>query len=96
MTDQDADILARLRLELDEVDDGIVGLIARRLDLVGLIGREKAGSAAGIRDAERERQVLERVESAAREHGLSVPLARKIFAEIISHSLARQAAFLSA
>ena len=96
MTDQDADILARLRLELDEVDNGIVRLIARRLDLVGLIGREKAGGAAGIRDADRERQVLERVESAAREHGFSVPLARKIFTEIISHSLARQAAFLSA
>jgi chorismate mutase/prephenate dehydratase len=95
MSEKEREGLSGLRAELDGVDDEIVRLIARRLELVGLIGREKAQGADGIRDPERERQVLSHVEAAARELGLSAPLARKIFSEIISHSLTRQAAFLA-
>ena len=39
--------------------------------------------------------MLGRVETVARDLGVSVPLARKIFGEIIAHSVTRQAAFLS-
>ncbi len=87
--------LSSLREALDGVDAELVSLLARRLALVVKIGETKAGRAGGIRDASRERDVLEKVESAARDLGVPVPLARKIFGEIIAHSVTRQAAFLS-
>ena len=89
------DDLKTLRAALDGVDVDLVSLLARRLSLVAKIGEAKAGGGAGIRDASRERDVLERVSVVARDLGVSVPLARKIFEEIIAHSVTRQAAFLS-
>src|SRR2546423_8414116 len=87
--------LKELRQKLDQVDEEIVRLIARRLETVGLIGKEKAERTAGLRDQERERAVLARVEAVAQSLGVSGPLARKIFSEIITHSLSRQAASLA-
>jgi len=94
MADAPEDLRA-LRATLDGVDAEMVSLLAKRLSLVAKIGETKAGGEAGIRDASRERDVLDRVEAAARDLGVSVPLARKIFGEIIAHSVTRQAAFLS-
>ncbi|HSB37265.1 MAG TPA: prephenate dehydratase domain-containing protein, partial [Thermoanaerobaculia bacterium] len=90
-----ADDLAALRDTLDGVDGRLVRLLAERLSLVARIGEAKASGEAGIRDAARERDVLEKVEAAARQLGVSAPLVRKIFSEIISHAVTRQAAFFS-
>jgi chorismate mutase/prephenate dehydratase len=87
--------LQELRQKIDEVDEGIVRLIARRLEMVGLVIKEKSGRPQPIRDPARERVVLARVEAVAQSLGVSGPLARKIFSEIITHSLAREAASLS-
>ena len=87
--------LQELRQKIDEVDEGIVRLIARRLEMVGLVIKEKSGRPQPIRDPARERAVLARVEGVAQSLGVSGPLARKIFSEIITHSLAREAASLS-
>src|SRR5439155_7086435 len=88
--------LQELRQKIDEVEEGIVRLIARRLEMVGLVIKEKAGRPQPIRDPARERTVLARVEGIAQSLGVSGPLARKIFTEIITHSLAREAASLTA
>jgi chorismate mutase/prephenate dehydratase len=87
--------LKKLRQNLNQVDDDIVHLLAKRLETVGLIAKEKAGSTQAIRDPEREREVLARVETLAQSLGLSAPLARKIFSEIISYSVSRQVASLA-
>jgi chorismate mutase/prephenate dehydratase len=87
--------LKDLRQRLNQMDDEIVHLLAKRLDTVGLIAKEKAGSTQAIRDPEREREVLARVETLAQSLGLSAPLARKIFSEIISYSVSRQVASLA-
>jgi chorismate mutase/prephenate dehydratase len=94
MTDAPKD-LSTLRAALDGIDAELVSLLAKRLALVAKIGESKAAGESGIRDASRERDVLDRVETVARGLGVSVPLARKIFGEIIAHSVTRQAAFLS-
>jgi chorismate mutase/prephenate dehydratase len=86
--------LRDFRRRLDEVDDEIVRLLARRLETVSSIAKEKSGSRQSIRDPEREREVLKRVEDLARSLGVSAPLARTIFSEIITHSVSRQAASL--
>jgi len=87
--------LKELRQRLNQVDDEIIRLLAKRLDTVGLIAKEKASSTQALRDPEREREVLARVEALAQSLGLSAPLARKIFSEIISYSVSRQVASLS-
>ncbi len=88
--------IQKLRQELDKIDEDIVRLVARRLETVGQVGKEKAGRAQGIRDPEREREVLARVEALARSLGVSGPLARNLFSELIAHSVSRQAASLAA
>lgn len=86
--------LAALRRELDEVDRGLVDLIARRLEIVAGVGAAKAGTDTPVRDVDRERKVLEGVEAAARERGVSPDLVRRIFREIIGHAVDRQVAEL--
>ena len=87
--------LRALRTALDDIDEELVGLIARRMETVGQIVREKKGHAAGIRDAKREHELLSRIETLARSKGISAPLARKIFSELIAHSVSRQASTLT-
>ncbi|MDP9436753.1 MAG: bifunctional chorismate mutase/prephenate dehydratase [Actinomycetota bacterium] len=89
-----SDQLARLREELDEVDRGIVDLVARRLQVVAAVGAAKAGSGTKVRDPQREREVLARVTAAARERGVSPDLVQRIFRELIGHSVDRQVAEL--
>lgn len=87
--------LAALRIELDEVDRGLVDLVARRLELVAGVGAAKARTDAPVRDVERERAVLDGVEQLARERGMSGELVRRIFRELIGHAVDRQVAELS-
>jgi chorismate mutase/prephenate dehydratase len=87
--------LQALRQKVDQLDEDIVRLIARRLETTAAIGKDKAGRPQGFRDPERERSVLARVEAVAQSLGVSGPLARKIFSELITHSLSRQAAALA-
>jgi chorismate mutase/prephenate dehydratase len=86
--------LPSLRSELDEVDAGLVDLIARRLDIVAAIGAEKADTGTPVRDPGRERIVLDGVEAAARERGVSGELVRRVFREIIGHAVDKQVAEL--
>ncbi len=87
--------LRELRQKLDGIDEELVRLIASRMETIGLIIAEKQGRTSGIRDSRREHEILTRVESLARAAGISVPLARKIFSELIAHSVSRQASTLT-
>jgi chorismate mutase/prephenate dehydratase len=87
--------IGELRRSLDDIDAGIVRLIAQRFGVVDEIGRAKDRSAASIQDPERERRVLDSVEGVARQLGVSANLVRRVFQEIISHSVAQQSAHLT-
>jgi chorismate mutase/prephenate dehydratase len=93
-TDSPTKPITELRLQLDKTDDDIVRLLARRLETVGLIAKAKAEHATQIRDPGREREVLARVEALANSLGISGPLTRKIFSEVIDYSVSRQVASL--
>jgi chorismate mutase/prephenate dehydratase len=86
--------LAELRRQLDDVDRGLVDLIARRLELVAGVGAAKAGTDTPVRDVGRERAVLDAVEAAAEERGVSGELVRRIFRDLIGYSVDRQVAEL--
>jgi chorismate mutase / prephenate dehydratase len=83
--------ISGLRQDLDEVDTGIVRLIAQRHEIISAIGKVKEGGTAGIQDADRERQVLDGVASVAADLGVSASLVRRIFRELIAESVAQQA-----
>jgi chorismate mutase/prephenate dehydratase len=88
--------LSDLRASLDEVDKGIVSLIAERGRIIsGIAGVKEQGSGA-IQDAGRERQVLAQAEATARDLGVSASLVRTIFRELIGDSVAQQARQLAA
>src|SRR5271165_5118022 len=93
VSDQQPD-LGELRRSLDEVDSGIVGLIAQRGRLITDIARLKDDGGSAIRDADRERQVLAGVEAVATELGVSASLVRRVFRELIGDSVAQQARHL--
>ena len=80
--------LRELRQTLDKIDEDLVGLIARRMETVARVIREKKGQAGGIRDPRREHEILTRVEALARAgRACPRPLARRIFSEILANSV---------
>ncbi len=87
--------ISGLRQDLDEVDSGIVRLIARRRAVIAAIAKVKEHSASGIQDADRERRVLDGVVAEATDLGVSASLVRTIFRELISDSVAQQARHLN-
>jgi chorismate mutase / prephenate dehydratase len=87
--------IAGLRQGLDEVDTGIVRLIARRREIIDAIAKVKEHSESGIQDPERERRVLGGVIAVATDLGVSASLVRTIFRELISDSVAQQARHLN-
>jgi chorismate mutase/prephenate dehydrogenase len=84
------DELRKLRRRLDEIDDGIIDLIAERQAVVTTIGDLKLKAGAPLRHYEREREVIERGMSRAESRGLSGRVAREIFETLIHHSLGNQ------
>jgi chorismate mutase len=86
MNEQQPDI-GELRRSLDQVDSGIVGLIAQRTRVIAEIARMKEHGTSAIQDADRERQVLAGVAAQAGELGVSPSLARRFFRELIDDSV---------
>jgi chorismate mutase/prephenate dehydrogenase len=86
------DELLELRQRLDEVDDGIIDLIAERQAIVTTIGEHKMKSGAPLRHYAREREVIDRGVARAESLGMSGRVAREIFETLIHHSLGKQEA----
>jgi chorismate mutase/prephenate dehydratase len=87
--------VADLRQGLDEVDSGIVRLIAQRRDLIAAMAKVKEHSEGGIQDPDRERRVLDGVVAVATDLGVSASLVRTIFRELISDSVSQQTRHLN-
>ena len=87
--------LSELRREIEETDQALVDVLAKRLALVDRVAAQKTEKAAPIRDRERERAVLALAEARAIEVGVSAPLVRRILEDVIAHAISRQGAALS-
>jgi len=88
--------ISGLRQSLDDVDSGIVHLIARRSGIIAAIAQAKEQGTGQIQDTDRERAVLAAAEAVAADLGVSASLVRRIFRELISDSVAQQARHLTA
>jgi chorismate mutase / prephenate dehydrogenase len=86
---QDSNIDA-LRSSVLRIDEEIVSLIAKRLDVVSRIGRRKRQENLELRDFARERIVLENALSCGTQRALPGSLTQTVFESIMAHSLAVQ------
>ena len=82
--------LKQLRDRLDDIDSGIIDLIAERLSVVKSIGDHKLKTGAPLRHYEREREVIDRGVRRAESHGMSQRLAREVLETLIHHSIGDQ------
>jgi len=82
--------LLELRHRLDDIDSGIVDLIAERQAVVTTIAEHKLKTGLPLRHYEREREVIDRGVARARNLGLSGSVARDILQTLIHHSLSNQ------
>lgn len=76
--------LEQVRQDIDIIDQQIVELLAKRTEIVKVIGRLKSGQ-PDVRDAHREEQVLRRVKAGAEKKGVSTDLIDKIYHTIFDH-----------
>jgi chorismate mutase/prephenate dehydrogenase len=85
-----ADELLELRNRLDDIDSGIIDLIAERQVVVTAIGEHKLKTGAPLRHYAREREVIDRGMTRAESLGLSGAVARDVLETLIHHSLGNQ------
>lgn len=82
--------LDAIRRRIDAVDDGILGLLAKRRSLVRQVADLKQAGRTALRSPERERAILDRLLGAGRERGLEGRLVTRVFHEILDDSLLLQ------
>lgn len=82
-----ADHLDSIRKKLDEIDRNILRALSQRQDLVREVSEFKLRNEQGIRDLEREEQLLNRIRDIAHEEGLDRYFAEHLFREIITNSV---------
>jgi chorismate mutase len=79
--------LEELRIEINAVDDELVKILAKRLDIVREIGKFKKENNISPLDEKRWYEVLQRVLETAKKHNLSQNFIKKIYEEIHDVSL---------
>jgi chorismate mutase/prephenate dehydratase len=82
--------LQALRGKLDAIDRRIVAALAERDRLVGEVGDVKLAGAGGLRDLQREEDLLTRLVAEARAAGLDSYYVARLFREILDHSVRKQ------
>lgn len=82
--------LLELRQRLDQIDTGIIDLIAERQSVVTTIAEHKLKTGLPLRHYEREREVIERGVARAESLGLAGSVAHDILQILIHHSLSNQ------
>jgi isochorismate pyruvate lyase len=75
--------ITRVRKNIDDLDSMIITLLAKRADLVSVVGRLKRNE-AGVRDPKRVEQVIARVRAKAIEKGLAPEIAERAYRTIIA------------
>lgn len=92
-TSPDIPPLDGLRRRIDDVDEALLELLARRMALVHEVGGAKReGVPRRVLDPDREREVALRWAAAAEKHGLSGAFADRLLQELLSHSRQAQEA----
>jgi len=78
--------LETLREEINRIDENIIGLLSKRMEIAKNIAALKKEKGIPIEDKERERTLLLKLKIEARKNNLSEDLVSYVFGAIISHS----------
>lgn len=84
------DDIAELRREIDAIDEGILDLLARRMEISSRIGRLKKEGGIAVVQPERWESVIGNAIARGRELGLSEDFVHSFFSEIHKESISRQ------
>ena len=87
--------LEELRDALDAVDSKLVDALVERRDLVKQVARWKVVRGRGIRDPQREQELLEKLVARGEAAGLDSHFVKRLFREIIDHSVRLQQEYFS-
>lgn len=79
-----------LRKEIDEIDQEILKILVRRVDVVKQIGELKNEQNMPIVDEERKEKILEAITQRAKIFRLSEEFVKKLFKEIHDHAVELQ------
>ena len=82
--------LEEARDRIDEIDRRFVELLAERYAVVDDLCEMKAENGDTVKDKDREQELLDHVAAIAEKHGLSPELTRRLYDEILAHSVQRQ------
>ncbi len=82
--------LQEARDRIDEIDRRLVELLAERYAVVDDICEMKEQDGSSVKDPDREAELLDHVAAIAEENGVSPELVRRLYEEILSHSVERQ------
>lgn len=85
--------LSDIRKEIDAVDDRILELFLRRMELAEAVAAYKRERNQPILNKDREKEILDKVTERA---GSRAPYARRLFAALMELSRARQAELMGA
>ncbi|HEX5126228.1 MAG TPA: chorismate mutase [Rhodocyclaceae bacterium] len=83
------DELAALRQHIDEIDEQLVALLAKRFDLTAEVGQLKKKHNLPATEGAREAAQMKRIEQLAFAHGLAPELAKKFLRIVIDEVVAR-------
>lgn len=84
-------VIARLRCQVDSLDDRLLVLLRQRINVARQLGQIKRSAGRPLRDAQRETQLLTRLAAAAGD-ALPAGATERIFRCIIEASLASELA----
>jgi chorismate mutase/catechol 2,3-dioxygenase-like lactoylglutathione lyase family enzyme len=87
--------LSGFRKRIDEIDEQIVDLLARRFAVAHEVAEHKRDGGAPMMQPERMREVVDRVVLLAGERGLSLDLARKLYDSITEETCELEAEIIS-
>lgn len=78
------------RDRIDEIDRQFVELLAERYAVVDDLCERKADNGDTVKDPDREAELMDHVATIAEQNGLSPDLVRRLYEEILAHSVQRQ------
>lgn len=84
------DTLRCLREKIANVDNAILKLIAKRMELSCQIGQYKLKNQLPIKDSSIEQQVLTNAKIKAKRYGIKCEMVEMIFRTLINHSIEKQ------
>ena len=91
-----SDTLDSLRAQLDDIDDGLVDILARRQDAVRRVAALKQQTIVPLRDVLREARQIARLADRARQLGVDELFVTRLFREIVDFSVRTQEVHLRA